>query len=292
MSRKNEGYSFDGEMSWRTLLKQGEKMLVSRGIADAKQDSWYLLSYAADMNREYYFLHMEEPAERTVCLSYQKLLKERGQHMPLQYLTGTADFMGMEFTVNKHVLIPRQDTETLAEEAIRMLQPGQRVLDLCTGSGCILLSLCKFRAIEGVGADISESALEVARSNGKKLNLQAAWVQSDLFENITGTFDMIVSNPPYIPTAVLEELMPEVRLFEPRSALDGEDDGLYFYREIAKRAPGYLRAGGALLFEIGYDQAEAVSEILQEAGFSEICVKKDLCGKDRVVSARCRKQME
>lgn len=289
MERQNERESSDGEISWRKLLQTGEKMLLEKGIADAKQDAWYLLSYAADMTREFYFLHMEEPGEKKIRLFYQRLLEKRARHVPLQYLTGTAGFMGMEFAVNKHVLIPRQDTEVLAEEALHMLCPGQRVLDLCTGSGCILLSLCKFCSIDGVGADISEDALHVAKLNGQKLNLQAVWVQSDLFENITGTFDMIVSNPPYIPTAVLDDLMPEVRLFEPRHALDGEEDGLYFYREIAREAPGYLRAGGALLLEIGYDQAEAVSELLQEAGFSEICVIKDLCGKDRVVSARCGK---
>lgn len=273
-------------MTWRELLAQGESRLRQAGISDARQDAWYLFSFAADMSREAYFLHMEEAADPKLEKQYHELLKERERHVPLQHLTGTQDFMGLTFRVNEHVLVPRQDTETLVEEAIKMISPGERVLDLCTGSGCILLSLSKYCRIEGYGVDISPEALTVARENAGELGLEAQWLLGDLFEPVTGTFDVIVSNPPYIPSHVIEGLMPEVRLFEPRIALDGSGDGLEFYRKIARQSGDYLRPGGRLLLEIGYDQGEAVSTLLKEAGFSDVCVKKDLCKNDRVVTAR------
>lgn len=279
----------DTQVSLYRLLKEGEQRLEEKGIPDAKTDAWYLLSYAADITREQYFLHMKDAAEQETVNRYRDLLKKREQRVPLQYLTGVQEFMGLKFMVNEHVLIPRQDTETLVEEAAAFLHPGDRVLDLCTGSGCILLSLCSMCSIEGVGADISEAALRTAEENARKLGLSASWIQSDLFDHIEETYDMIVSNPPYIPTSVLSELMPEVRLFEPRKALDGSEDGLFFYRRISEKAGMYLRPGGRLLFEIGYDQAAEVSDILGNAGFSDINIKKDLCGNDRVVSACMKK---
>ena len=159
-----------------------------------------------------------------------------------------------------------------------------KVLDMCTGSGCIPISL-KLRNPQIVieGADISEEALKVAEKNAKKLGVSGKWIQTDMFENITGTFDMITSNPPYIPTKVIEELEAEVRLHDPYEALDGKEDGLYFYRIIVKESRQYLKRGGWLIFEIGSDQAEAVKTLLQEAGYENIEVKKDLAGLDRVV---------
>ena len=158
------------------------------------------------------------------------------------------------------------------------------MLDMCTGSGCIPISL-KLRNPQIVieGADISEEALKVAEKNAKKLGVSGKWIQTDMFENITGTFDMITSNPPYIPTKVIEELEAEVRLHDPYEALDGKEDGLYFYRIIVKESRQYLKRGGWLIFEIGSDQAEAVKTLLQEAGYENIEVKKDLAGLDRVV---------
>ena len=195
--------------------------------------------------------------------------------------------MGLPFLVNESVLIPRQDTEVLVETALAMMKPECRLLDMCTGSGCILLSLAKLGTVaEGVGVDISEGALKVAERNRENLGLpQVRLVHSNLFESVEGVFDMIVSNPPYIPTEDIEDLMREVRDHEPHLALDGSKDGLLFYRKLAEESGRYLVPGGSLLFEIGYDQGKAVSQLLDQAGFKDIHVKKDLAGLDRVVYA-------
>ena len=187
--------------------------------------------------------------------------------------------------VDEHVLIPRQDTETLAEEALKVLKPGMQVLDLCTGSGCILISLMKMcEGLYGTGSDISEEALEVARKNACRLEVNATFIRSSLFEHISGRYDLIVSNPPYIRTSVIQELQEEVRLHDPFIALDGKEDGLYFYREIIKAGGGYLKPGGYLMFEIGYDQGTEVASLMEKHGYRNIMVKKDLAGLDRVVS--------
>ena len=179
------------------------------------------------------------------------------------------------FYVNENVLIPRQDTEVLIEEVLSAVKKYSiqtpKILDMCTGSGCILLSLlANIEGAEGLGADLSEKALEVAQKNGSLLNLKAEWCLSNLFSHINGKYDIIVSNPPYIESAVIETLMEEVREHEPRMALDGKEDGLYFYREITKQAGVYLNAGGILAFEIGYNQGEAVSQMLKEEQYEEI----------------------
>lgn len=192
----------------------------------------------------------------------------------------------MCFKVNEHTLIPRQDTEILVEEAMRHLCDGMQILDLCTGSGCILLSLLKYsNECEGTGTDISEEALKMARENAQRLQLEAAFLEGDLFTPINKgmLFDMIVSNPPYIRTAEIDTLMPEVRGHEPVSALDGGEDGLYFYKRIVSEAPAYMRRGACLLFEIGCEQKEAVAALMQEAGFTQIEVFRDYAGLDRVV---------
>ena len=195
--------------------------------------------------------------------------------------------MGLTFHVDQNVLIPRQDTEILVEEVMRRLHDGMRILDLCTGSGCILLSLLHYsNGCTGVGADLSGSALQTARENeGRVPGTNVTWIQSDLFENIDTAerFDVIVSNPPYIRTDVIDSLMPEVKDYEPYPALDGKEDGLYFYREIIAQAGAYLNPEGMLFFEIGYDQGEAVRRLMEEAGYRELEVVKDYAGLDRVV---------
>ena len=218
---------------------------------------------------------------------YEIALRKRAEHVPLQYIVGEAEFMGLKFKVNSNVLIPRQDTETLVEEALRVAKPGMRVLDLCTGSGCIIISLAKNVAdISCTGSDISKQALLVAKENAKANEVEVEWERSDLFENISGTFDLIVSNPPYIPTGEIPGLMPEVRDFEPVDALDGKEDGLYFYRIITEKSPEYLTSDGYLYFEIGYDQGEAVSAMMRQCGYTQVEVIKDLAGNDRVVKGR------
>ena len=213
------------------------------------------------------------------------MLEKRSAHIPLQQIIGRQSFMGLDFYVDENVLIPRQDTELLVEEALKELHDGMRILDMCTGSGCILLSLLKYsNDCEGIGADISEEALKVVERNRVQLGLEnAAFIRSDLFEAVEGKFDLLVSNPPYICSDVIDTLMPEVREHEPRQALDGSADGLHFYRRILAECRAYLKPGGMLLFEIGYDQGEAVKRLMEENGFLEVEVKKDYGGLDRVV---------
>ena len=226
---------------------------------------------------------------------YLEQIDKRASHIPLQHLTGHQEFMGLDFQVSEDVLVPRQDTEVLIEEVLSAVKKYSiqtpKILDMCTGSGCILLSLlANIEGAEGLGADLSEKALEVAQKNGSLLNLKAEWCLSNLFSHINGKYDIIVSNPPYIESAVIETLMEEVREHEPRMALDGKEDGLYFYREITKQAGVYLNAGGILAFEIGYNQGEAVSQMLKEEQYEEIKVVKDLAGLDRVVIGRKKQE--
>lgn len=219
------------------------------------------------------------------------MILKRGERIPLQHLTGVTEFMGLSFHVNEHVLSPRQDTECLVEEVLKVSE-GKSVLDMCTGSGCIAISITKLGSPAAVTAvDISKEALQVARQNAEENEADIHFVESNLFEVFEKSeqkFDVIVSNPPYIESEVIETLMPEVRDHEPRIALDGEADGLFFYRKIIQNAGTYLSGGGRIFFEIGYNQKEAVEKLLCEQGFTEIECKKDLAGHDRVVSAVIR----
>jgi release factor glutamine methyltransferase len=211
-------------------------------------------------------------------------LGKRCEHIPLQQLLGSTEFMGLKFRVTDKVLCPRQDTETLVEEVLRYLQDGSRILDMCTGSGCILLSLLHYsNGCTGIGADLSADALEVAQNNATELGIQAEFVQSDLFEKIEGMFEVIVSNPPYIRTSQIEQLMPEVRDHEPYMALDGHEDGLFFYRKIIPDAYQHLCGGGMLFLEIGFDQGEEVQKLMQDSHFQEVQIVRDLAGQMRVV---------
>lgn len=262
----------------------GKNQLVIAGIEDASVDAWYLLEFVTGYDRMMYFLKVQEPLSKEQEEQYREYISVRKSHIPLQHITGVQEFMGLEFCVNEHVLVPRQDTEVLVESVLKVLEPGMSVLDMCTGSGCILISLLKMcEGVSGTGVDISEDALEVAIKNRDKIGVDASLLQSDLFENVTGKFDVIVSNPPYIRTSVIEELEEEVKLHDPFIALDGKEDGLYFYRKIVESSPAYLKKGGKLYFEIGHDQGEDVKNLMENAGFSRVSVKKDLAGLDRVV---------
>lgn len=270
------------------IYQEGVKKLEGAGIIDAALDAWYLLEYVTGISKAAYYGY----PGREICGEdkerYFYYIEERRKRIPLQHLTGVQEFMGFPFLVNAHVLIPRQDTEVLVETAMKRIGPGMRILDMCTGSGCILLSLLKlYKAgqVTGTGADISGEALDVARENAVRLGISAEFVQGDLFEHIaSGTqFDLIVSNPPYIPTGVIDSLQEEVRLYDPRIALDGKEDGLFFYRRITGESISYLKRNGWLLLEIGCEQAGAVCRLMEEAGYDNIMVKKDLAGLDRVV---------
>ncbi|MFI3213095.1 MAG: peptide chain release factor N(5)-glutamine methyltransferase [Eubacteriales bacterium] len=281
-------------MTYEELYKEGKELLVSAGIGEADLDARYLLESICNTDRNYLLVHGNEKVEEKQIAKYRECIALRKQRIPLQHITGKQEFMGLEFIVNEHVLIPRQDTEILVEEVIRHLHDGFQILDMCTGSGCILLSLLKYsNGCKGVGVDVSKEALKVAQRNAKQLGINAHFIQSDLFdqvdvkelldENQGDKFDIIVSNPPYIRSEVIPTLMEEVKEHEPMLALDGMDDGLYFYRKITEASKEYLEKGGYLFYEIGYDQGVEVSDIMKEHGFRDVEVVKDYAGLDRVV---------
>lgn len=280
-------------MTLKSLLAEGREVLTAAQIADADIDAWLLLQYVTGINRMMYLMEPDKSVSNEDTLAYHEVIARRATHYPLQYITHTQEFMGLDFYVDERVLIPRQDTEVLVEMALEFLKDGMTVLDMCTGSGCILISLAANRRLaSGLGVDLSEGALEVAQKNARANGLdQLQWIQSSLFEAFENDLDksdklqvdMIVSNPPYIESEVIPTLMPEVRAHEPMMALDGFEDGLYFYREITANAPAYLKNKGYLLFEIGYNQGEAVADLMRMTGFVNIRIKKDLAGLDRVV---------
>lgn len=290
-------------MTYEELFCLGKERLSRAGVQDAGMDAVLLLEHVCGTTRSDLRAHGDREVAPGQEAVYEKLLSGREARIPLQQLTGVQEFMGLEFIVNEHVLIPRQDTEILVEEVLRELCDGMRILDLGTGSGCILISLLHYsNDCEGLGVDISAEALEAAAENASRLlgefsrpsreknalegdsrRGRCDFLQGDLFEGVEGKFDIIVSNPPYIPSAVIGTLMPEVREHEPRQALDGGEDGLNFYRRILEGSREHLNGGGKLFLEIGHDQAEAVGRLMEQAGFLEIQTKKDYGGHDRVV---------
>lgn len=274
-------------MTYREAVEFGTKCLTDAGVPDAALDAWYLLQMVCKIERSYYYVHGEEDITQDAQKEYEIAVQKRAEHIPLQYIIGEQEFMGLRFKVNSNVLIPRQDTETLVEQVLKIVKPGMKVLDLCTGSGCVLISVLKNAPeLTGMGSDISKTALLVAKENAKLHEVDAEWVRSDLFDNITETFDVIMANPPYIPTGEILSLMPEVRDFESENALDGGADGLDFYRKITGQVKDYLNPGGYVYMEIGYDQGETVSELMRNAGFTEVEVIKDLARNDRVVKGK------
>ncbi len=277
------------------LYKKGLEALVGAGIADASLDARLLLEYICGTDHNTLLAHGDMEIDGEKEASYMQLIDRRMSREPLAYILGSQEFMGLDFKVSGDVLIPNQDTETLVEEALRYLQEGMRVLDLCTGSGCIALSLLNYsNGTEAVGTDISKTALAIAEQNAQSLGLDSRYkaYYADLYDIIDegngtagalGKFDIIVSNPPYIPTGVIEGLEPEVKDHEPFLALDGKDDGLFFYRKIIDNVQDYLLSNGWLIMEIGYDQAEAVKAMMDQKGFKDTQVIRDLGGNDRVV---------
>ena len=348
---------------WADVLNYGKKILKNAGIVEADLDAWYLFEQIFGISRAQYFLcarenivgsmaqkiavqeqhgDLLESGNALECAelwlkeklsAYENALKKRAARIPLQQIIGQQEFMGLTFFVNEHVLIPRQDTETLVELVLQEQKDKDiSILDMCTGSGCIAVSLKKLGGYAHVeGSDISEEALKVAKRNSEEIlensdvnndavssrteqiqnctnltnnqNKQdnsedrmvsevrrasqtgVTFRHSDMFSSFRETeqFNVIVSNPPYIPSAVIEELEPEVRDHEPRGALDGTADGLYFYRILAEECAKHLTPGGHVYFEIGYDQGAAVKELLDIHGFKDTRVIQDLTGKDRVV---------
>lgn len=293
-------------MNLKSNLERAAGELMAAGVPEPDLDAWYLLEYVTGVSRAAYFADPGRELTEAQQEAFDACVKKRAGRIPLQHITGTQEFMGLSFRVNEHVLIPRQDTEILVEEALEMLKKravptenrdGQttEILDLCTGSGCILLSVLYYAGqaehmnLRGTGSDLSGQALETARGNAEYLGIPAHFVQSDLFGSLPGRYAMILSNPPYIRSGDLEELQPEVRLHDPGMALDGGADGLAFYRRITEESPAHLEDNGILMLEIGCDQAADVSELMRMNGFTDITVKKDLAGLDRVVYGRYSK---
>ena len=282
-------------MNYTEAFLMGMQKLKEAEIGEAQLDARLLLEEVCGTDHNTLLCHGDREVSEAEEEQYRKALEQRAVHVPLQHLLGYQDFMGLRFQVNEHVLIPRQDTETLVEEALKKIRPGMQILDMCTGSGCILESILKFAerkgiCVSGTGCDISEEALKVAKENDSRLQTGAVFIQGDLFENIAETYDMIVSNPPYIRTEEISSLEDEVKLHDPWIALDGKTDGLYFYRLIVKESVKHIKKGGYLLFETGFDQGKDVSALLEEQGYEEIQVKKDLAGLDRVVMGRYNKE--
>ena len=275
------------EYSLKGLLADGAKMLAQAGIDEAELDARYILEYITGLNSAQYFIHSEDIIEKDKAEEFFRLIERRSKRIPLSYVIGTRDFFGLTFKVDENVLIPEQETELLVEEVIKHSE-GKSVLDMCTGSGCIAISIALFGKPSKVAAsDISEKALEVARENAKSLKVgEISFIQADMFENVTDKFDVIVSNPPYIETGEIDELMPEVRDYIPRLALDGDIDGLKFYRIISKEAVKKLNKNGRIFYEIGYNQSRAVASILLENGFTDVKIMKDYSGLDRIVMAK------
>ena len=275
-------------MTLELLVNLGTKLLEEKGVQDAKIDAMYLLEYVLHISKFQYLMEKNREVTKEQQDAYLSAIDMRSTRVPLQHITGEQEFMGFTFRVNQHVLIPRQDTEILVEEVAK-LGKGKRILDMCTGSGCIILSLeqlCEPQMT--VGVDFSKDALLVAIENGKIFHSNTKWIHSDLFTNIEGTFDIIVSNPPYIETKVIEGLEEEVRCHEPYMALNGGEDGLVFYRKIIEQSEQYLNKDGFLCFEIGYNQGDAVKQYMEDKGFTQCRIIKDLAGLDRVVIGKGR----
>jgi len=273
-------------MMARTLeeaLSIGKNILKENNIDNYDLDAWYLMEYCFKLDRMKYLLEPNKMISNEEYEAYIELIKQRASKIPLQHITGEQEFMGLSFLVSKDVLIPRQDTEILVEEVLKVSK-GKEILDVCTGSGCIIISLSKLGDIKkGIGLDISEEALKIANQNKIRLESDVSFIQSDLFEEVDGKYDIIVSNPPYIESSEILNLKEEVRLHDPFIALDGKEDGLYFYRRIIEELDNYLKPNGTIFFEIGYNQGKLVSNLLKLKGFQGIEVIKDLAGLDRVV---------
>ena len=292
----------------KEMLTMGEKQLMDSDIADATRDCKILYCYMMDIPFSKIILEYQEVLQDRLCDKYFELIDRRSKGEPVQYIMGSQEFMGLEFIVNENVLIPRQDTETLVEDALEIINTGTLrgedmdvkrkewdILDLCTGSGAIGVSLARIaHKVNVTCSDISEGAIKVAKENAQKHGVAKSvkFEQGDLFKPFSKhfrkqKFDMIISNPPYIKSSIIPTLQKEVCEHEPLSALDGGESGLDFYERIVSGVGSHLRKSGVLLLEIGHDQGEAVSGLLSRNGeFTSIRVLKDLANRDRIVFAK------
>lgn len=273
-------------MTIKEMLDMGADTLHKACVNEYKLDAWYLLSYYLGINKSEYYMRMNESVDDIKVTEYMSYISRREGHEPLQYIIGEQEFYGLLFKVNENVLIPRQDTEVLVEYVTGISQ-GKTVLDMCTGSGCIAVSIAKCGNAASVSAsDISEAALKVAQYNAKNNHADIEFIHSDIWENITGSYDILVSNPPYITDQEMKELDEEVYGYEPHLALRGGSDGLVCYKKILDGLDGHINDNGVICFEIGCAQAADVMGLMAEKQISDIQVIKDLAGLDRVVWGR------
>lgn len=278
--------------TYRELYEEGRRILEQAGLPDAALDARFLLEEVCGTNLQTLLVFPEKKVTEEEANQYRAFVQRRKDREPTAMILGEWDFMGLTFRLNKSTLIPEQDTEVLVETALEELkrrglgEAPLRILDLCTGSGCILLSLLhELRNADGLGTDLSEEALEAARENAVRLGLQerGTFRQGDLWEPVGDErFDLIVSNPPYVPTEVIPTLEPEVRCGEPYAALDGGEDGLVFYRRILKEAAGHLKPSGIIIVESGFDEAAQIAALMQDQKLRGIRTVKDYGGLDRV----------
>ena len=271
---------------WETC-QEGAQRLMEHKIEDAEWESRALLCDQLGLSLGDFLLRKTEAISEADAAVFDQNINRRCQHVPLQHILGKAYFYGLEFMVDENVLIPRPETELLAEHALKHLQAGMSVLDLCTGSGCIAVTIAdQCPGIYTDASDISPDALKIARENAMRHHVPVTFIQSDLLEQIQNRYDIIVTNPPYISLLEMDTLMPEVREHDPHLALYGGTDGLDFYRRIIAQAPDHLKANGLLMMEIGAGQAESVSRLLNENDYTDIQIIKDLNGLDRIVTGR------
>lgn len=272
-------------MTIREAIRQAGARLEAAGVPNAPYDAAQMLAHVLGEDALMMRLNSHRTLEEDVLARYEDILVRREAREPMQYILGSTGFMGLEFHVEPGVLIPRPDTEILCEEALRRLAPGNRCLDIGTGSGALAVSVARHaKNCDVTAVDVSDTALQIAKGNAERNGAQVRFVKSDCFAALAGeTFDMIISNPPYIDREEMAQLMPEV-LMEPELALFGGEDGLDFYRRIAREAGGHLREGGCLLFEIGWKQKDAVAELLRTY-IGEPFALKDYGDNWRVVGA-------
>jgi len=271
------------------ILQWTTDYFTGKQIDSARLEAELLLAATLDLDRVGLYVNFERPLDNAELAAFREKVQRRAKREPVQYILGEAEFWSLPFTVNPAVLVPRADTEVLVEEALAHIEGPAHLLDVGTGSGAIAVALAHEKPeIKVTALDCSESALQVARSNAErnKVTERVTCVVGDLADLPAGPFGMVVSNPPYIPTLACEQLMPEVRDYEPRLALDGGDDGLSAYRLLAAQAGKVLAPGGWLLVEVGIDQAADVGALLMVAGLTEIKSRDDYAGIPRVVMGR------
>lgn len=294
-------------MTLENCLRQGINTLQYNNVSDADFDAFALLEYVTGVSKSDFFFKKSDEISDSCYERYIELIERRSKRVPLQHITNRQNFFGYDFYVDSNVLIPRQDTEVLIEKILEVIEANFNVeissdisiLDMCTGSGCIAITIYKELIkrgfnIDATAVDLSKDALAVTEKNVenlvgiKALNNTFHIIESDMFSNINNnrSYDIIVSNPPYIPTRDIEKLEPEVRDYDPIMALDGDTDGLRFYRRIIEESSNYLDNNGFIAFEIGYNQGDDVKSLLEEKGYKDIHIYKDLGGLDRVIIGR------